>query len=236
MGVIEQNLNAGSSYYESLNVRLQKRLSKGLSIWFNFMRSKMIDQTNWLNDTDLRPEHRISPFDHPTRVVTAIRSELPGGNAKLVNLRSRWAGSFFGGWIVSTTYTYQAGAPLTWVNGSTSTPGDYVYFGAPLKVQNRNSDGTSFDTSAFNTKAAEQFQYHVRTFSSTFPDIRQDGINDWNVGMLKEFQFGEGKFFRIQGDAFNAINHATFAAANTTATNSRSVPSRRNPTGRACSS
>jgi hypothetical protein len=72
----------------------------------------------------------------------------------------------------------------------------------------------------FNARSADQFQYHIRTFSTTFPDLRQDGINDWNASLLKEFRFGEGKYLQLRCEAFNAINRAKFGAPNTTATNS----------------
>jgi hypothetical protein len=220
-GVIMNDYNAGSSYFESLNVRLQKRVSRGLSVTFNYMRSKMIDQTTWLNNNDLQPEHRISPFDHPTRIVTALIYELPFGKGRLIQPNSVWAKQLLGGWKVAGIYTYQVGAPILWVNGSTNNPGDYVYFGAPLNVHNRNINSAAFDTSAFDVKSADQFQYHIRTFSTTFQDLRRDGINDVNLSVLKEFSFGERKkLLQLRGEAFNAINHPTFAAPNTQVSNS----------------
>jgi hypothetical protein len=219
-GVYIQDLPAGSSYYNSLSVRLEQRMSHGLSARVVYMYSKLIDQTTWLNDTDATPERRISPFDHPHRITSTLRYELPVGKGKLVGFNSGLLNKVIGGWVTSATYTYQIGAPLTWVNGSTSTPGDYVYFGAPLNVDNRNTDGVAFNTKAFDTVSADQLQYHIRTFSTTFPNVRQDGINDVNVSLLKEVRFSDGKrVFRLQCDAFNVINHPTFAAPNTTATN-----------------
>jgi hypothetical protein len=70
----------------------------------------------------------------------------------------------------------------------------------------------------FNTRSADQLQYHIRTFSTTFPDLRQDGINDWNASALKEVRFGEGKYVQLRCEAFNVVNHPTFGAPNTTAT------------------
>ena len=68
-GVIEQNLSDGSSNFESVSVRVEKRLSYGLSVIGNYMFSKLIEQDTWLNDTDPVPERRISPFDHPNHFV-----------------------------------------------------------------------------------------------------------------------------------------------------------------------
>jgi hypothetical protein len=219
-GVIEQNLNSGSSYYNSLNVRLQRRLSRGVSIIFNFMQSKMIDQTTWLNDSDPVPERRVSPFFRPTRVTTAFTYELPFGRGKHFNLQNRALDLIFGGWNLSTTYTYQVGGPITWVNGSTNNNGDYIYLGGPLNLDPRNTDGYAFDISRFNTKSTDALQYHIRTFSTTFPDLRADGINDLNTSILKRFNFGEKRYLQLRAEAFNAVNHPTFAAPNTQQSNS----------------
>ena len=43
-GVIEQNNTVGSSYFESLNVRLQKRFSGGLTLVGNYIHSKLIER------------------------------------------------------------------------------------------------------------------------------------------------------------------------------------------------
>lgn len=229
-GVVMNNLNAGSSYYQSVNVRLTKRFSRGMSVTANFMKSKMIDRTTWLNATDPQPEKRISPFDHPYRFVLATVYELPFGRNRMVNLQSRWANLLFAGWKTSGTYTYQVGAPITWVNGSTNNIGDYVYLGGPLSWNNRQVDGSVFDATAFlppdvlatcrqsgtgcSPTTAQGLQYHIRTFSTTFPNLRQDGINQFDVSLRKNFEVGEKRRFELACDAFNVINHPTFAAPN----------------------
>ncbi len=220
-GVIELNHTAGSSFYESLNVRFQKRFSGGLTVVANYIRSKTIDRTTWLNDTDPTPEKRISPNDHPNRIVIATIFELPFGRGRKFALGgSKLADVVLGRWGLNSIYTYQTGAPLTWVNGSTTTPGDYVYFGAPIVLNNRNNNSPSFNTSAFDTLAADQFQYHIRTLSTTFPNLRADGINEWSPSISKRFAVSEKANLQLRLEAYNVLNHPTFAAPNTTATSS----------------
>jgi len=220
-GVIEQNSPAGSSYFESLNVRVQKRFSGGLIVVGNYIHSKLIERLTWLNDTDPQPEKRISPFDHPNRLVGAVSYELPIGTGRRWNVDSRLANLLLGGWNINSIYTYQTGAPVTWSNGSTTSPGDYVHFGDRIVLNPRETNTTSFNTSAFDTNPLNQFQYHVRTFSTTFPNLRQDGINQWDVSTLKNFQITEQMYFQLRCEAYNVLNHPTFAAPNTTATNSQ---------------
>ncbi|MBZ5583177.1 MAG: carboxypeptidase regulatory-like domain-containing protein [Acidobacteriia bacterium] len=213
-GVYEQNVSIGSSYYQALNVGLNRRVSRGLNLRLLYMRTRMVEQVTWLNDTDPLLERRISPFDHPHRFVTAVVYDIPVGQGRALDLQSRWANAITGGWSLTSTYTFQTGQPILWMNGSTNNPGDYVYFGAPLNLDNRAVGKNAFDTTAFDVKSANAFQYHVRTFPTTFQSLRQDGINDWNASLGKTFDIRESTSLRIQCDAFNVVNHPTFAAPN----------------------
>jgi hypothetical protein len=217
-GVVEQNLTTGSSYFESLNVRAEKRLSHGLSLIGVYTFSRLIEEDTWLNDTDPTPEKRISPFDHPEHFVVAASYSLPIGRDRAVNLTSRWTNALLGGWILNGIYTYQTGAPLVWANGSTTSIGDYVYFGGNLNLDNRQVNSAAFNTALFDTKSADQFQFHLRTFSTTYGNLRADGINNLDASLLKSFNFTERAYFQLRFEAFNIVNHPTFAAPNTTAT------------------
>ncbi|HEY2012941.1 MAG TPA: TonB-dependent receptor [Bryobacteraceae bacterium] len=220
-GVLEQNLNAGNSYFNSLNVRLQKRLSHGVSATFNYIYSKLIEQVTWLNDSDPAPEKRISAIDHPHRFVTAITYELPFGKDRLVKIQSRLVNAVAGGWVLNSVYTYQTGQPLQWTNGSTTSPGDYVYFGAPIVLNNRQADPgvPAFNITAFDTKSADAFNYHIRTFPTMISSLRQDGINQWDPSLLKRFHFTEKTYLQLRLEFFNVLNHPVFPAPNTTASN-----------------
>ena len=55
-GVVEQYNNAGESYFNSLNIRVQKRWTHGLLLMENFTYSNLIERTSYLNDSDPAPE------------------------------------------------------------------------------------------------------------------------------------------------------------------------------------
>jgi hypothetical protein len=216
-GVLEQNLNVGSAYFHSLNVRLQKRVSGGLNLTVNYIRSRLIEDDSWLNSSDPRPEKRVSPTDRPNRFVAAATYALPVGQGQLLHFRSHLANTLVGDWVLTTMYQYQTGGPLTFLNGSSTSPGDYVYFGAPLNLNNRQVNGTAFDTTAFDTKAADAFNYHLSTFPTTFDNLRSDGINQLDASVLKRFALGENRRFELRFEAYNLPNHPVFAAPNTQA-------------------
>lgn len=211
-GIVENNLELGSSYYQSVSGRLQRRFSNGLTFVGNYSFSKLIERDNWLNFPDTQLEKRISPFDHPNRFVLAISYDLPVGKGRRFNPHSRLLDAFVGGWNLNSVYTYQTGAPLLWTSGGTTAPGDYIYNGAPLNFNNRQVNGPAFNINAFDTNNADQLQYHIRTFSTTFPNLRQDAINEWDVSLLKRFFLTETRFFELRGEAYNLVNHPVFGA------------------------
>lgn len=232
-GVFAYNQTAGSSFFESLNISLTRRFSGGLSVIANFIHSKLIEQDTYLNDTDLTPERRISPYDHPNRIVFAVVYELPVGRGRHFNGQSRWLDAIVGGWNINSIYQYQTGAPATWTNGSTTSPGDYVLANGTNNLDlstiafnnrsaNLNAAGAtipSFTTSAFVTASTSAFQYHIRTFPTTFSSVRLDGINEWSPSISKQFNFTESIGLQLRLESYNVLNHPVFGPPNTTATN-----------------
>ena len=102
----------------------------------------MIDQTNLAQRQRCGAESAaFRPSSARCASPTAVTYDLPIGAGRPVNLQSRLFDRIFGGWKIASTYQFQVGGPLTWLNGSTNNPGDYVYLGGKLDSQPRNVDG-----------------------------------------------------------------------------------------------
>jgi hypothetical protein len=80
-GILEDFVQAGESYYSSLNVRLQKRMPNGLTLINNFIYNNFMERVDYLNDSDPSPEKRISADSRPLREVLAASYRLPIGTA-----------------------------------------------------------------------------------------------------------------------------------------------------------
>jgi hypothetical protein len=233
-GILEENNPVGSSYYESLNVHILKRLSSGLSLTGNYIFSKLMEEDTWLNDTDLRPEKRIGVFDHTHRLVAAFSYDLPVGRGRRFDMHSKWLNTAFGGWLLNGIYTIQTGQPVTWMGTSSTTIGDLVYFGAPLDYNARQTNGPAFNVAAFTPPicqadtgsalasciTANQFSYHVRTFSTTLSSVRGDITNQVNASVLKRFDIREKMYLQLRFEVFNLLNHPSFSFPNVAPTNS----------------
>ncbi len=210
-GVLMQNNSIGTSDFESISARIQRRPTAGVTLSATYTWSRLMESDSYLNDTDTQLERRISPFDHTHHFVAAASYELPFGQGRAVNLSSRAARLALEGWRVNGIYTYQTGAPIYW-----ST--DMVYNGAAITLDPRNVDGPAFNTSAFDTNSKDQFQYHIRTFPTTFDSLRQDAINNWDASILKSFSTGGSSYLQFRIEIFNLFNHTTFGAPNVTPT------------------
>jgi hypothetical protein len=202
-GMIEQGASAGSSYFDSLDIRAQKRTSYGLTFIQNFIWSRQMDKLNYLNDTDTAPEKRISSDSRPLREVLAVVYELPIGRGRALNFHSGWANALLGGWVVNANMTFQSGPPLSW--------GNVIYYGGPLNYNAHQPNGFAFNTAQFNTVASQQLLYNIRAFPTMFNNLRRDPTKNLDASLLKDFQFSESAYLQIRFEAFNVTNRVGFA-------------------------
>ena len=63
--------------------------------------------------------------------------------------------------------------------------------------------------------------FHTRVFPRFLNGLRADGLNQWNVNLLREFKFAERVRFQLRGDAINLMNRSQMNAPelNVTSTN-----------------
>src|ERR1051325_9598088 len=106
-------MNSGFSWYHSLQVRAEKRLSGGLLAQYSLTWSKFMQAIAYLNPTDPQPEKVISDLDRPLRHVPAWIYEMPFGQRKtLGNSANQVLSMMISGWNVPGIYTYQSGTVL----------------------------------------------------------------------------------------------------------------------------
>lgn len=201
-GVTANALNDGSSYAHMGLLKVEKRFSGGLQLQAAYQLSKVIQRLSLLNDSDLQLEKRVAPEDATHRAVVNGIYDLPFG-------RGRRFGSgvnpvlnhVIGGWLVSGMYTLQSGPPLEW--------GNVVYLGGDLNMNPRNI-GAAFDTSRFNRNSNQQPSRNLRTFNSAFSNLRADGVNTFDVSVIKNFSLMEALRLQYRCEFFNALNHPLF--------------------------
>jgi hypothetical protein len=222
------------SIYHSMQLKVQKRFSAGAQVLASYTVSKLIDNTNseinWLeaspvswndaNPNNLRSERSLDAFDVPQRLVLAAVLDLPFGRGKkYASNVNGVADKLVSGWGIDTIVTFQRGFPII-IGGC---PGPLSNSGIPntgcaRPVRTALSHLTSgslnqrltqwFDTSVF-TKGTD-FSYG--TDSRTEPNIRTDGVKNFDFAFFKNTKFGPDQRLgaEFRAEFFNGFNHPQF--------------------------
>lgn len=125
LGGIGQVHYAGVSTYNSLQAKLEKRYSHGLSFLATYTWSHALDDSSdaagnfsAIGDRNLAiipfiDEFTNSQFDVRNRFTFNGNYELPVGKGKAFLNQSRWVDETIGGWSTSLTFAAQSGSPFT---------------------------------------------------------------------------------------------------------------------------
>lgn len=210
-----QGTNAASSYFHSMDMRVEKRTSHGLSILANFTYSKLIARDNYKNATDTQPEKRVAADDRPLRLVISGSYAVPAGKGKTLDLHSGVLNRIVGGWSLNGIYVNQIGAPLTFASS-------VMYLGGGLNNNPHpaNLDAPMFDTTRFNTVSSQQLGSNINTFGTRFGSLRQDGAANVDLSLIKNTAITEKVKMQLRFEAFNALNRPSFDPPNLSATSS----------------
>src|SRR5438270_3970525 len=219
-----------TSWYNSLQIRFQKRASHYISFEGNYTFSKSTDDSSagrnaWLGNLqydnpqvldNLKAEHALSSNDTPQRLTAAIILDLPFG-------RDRWIGrsmnpvfdAIVGGWALNTVTTFQSGQPLA-IYDSAGLLADGNQ--RPDVICSQLSSGLSYrDAAKSGGSVLNQDCFGdpgdniPGNAPRHFSNLRGDGIHNLDTSLSKEFKIRESKLLQVRAEMFNAFNHQRFA-------------------------
>jgi len=222
-------LNA-NSWYNSLQIRFQKRASHYISFEGNYTFSKATDDSAagrnaWIGNLqydnpqlldNLKAEYGIGANDTPQRLTTAIIVDLPFGRGRWIGGEmNRFLDGLLGGWSVYSFLTFQSGQPIA-VFDSTGLLAD--------GNQRPNVTCSQLRTGLSWQQAAQSGLPYLNQNCFSFPgdnipgdaprlfsNLRGDGIRNVDFSLSKEFKIREEKQLQIRAEVFNAANHQRFA-------------------------
>lgn len=208
----------GRSIYNALALKVEKRLSHGVSVLASYTRSRMLDaavgprgnigsNTNIVNWYDLDAEWSKSGDDLPHRFVMTMMWQLPFAQGV-----GGWREQVLGGWHISTITTLESGRALALQSGAGNRPN--VVPGADPRVEKPTVDRW-FNTAAF--EPAAPFTYG--NASRTLPTVMSDGLQNVDLSVFKDFPLGSRMRLQFRGAAYNLLNTPTFNAPNEDVTN-----------------
>ncbi len=206
----------GFSWYHSLQIKAERRFSRGFTFTTGYTFSKFMEATSLLNAADLYPERVISAQDFPHRFSVSGIWELPFGNGRrLLGSARGIGGHIVSGWQAQGVYTGQSGQALGF--GNSIFNGDLRAI--PLPKSQRTPDRWFNTGAGFETNSARQLAFNYRALNSRFNGIRGDGINQFNLSLIKNTRITESKTFQFRAEAINAMNHVQFTNPNTSPSN-----------------
>lgn len=219
-----------TSWYNSLQIRFQKRASHYISFEGNYTLSKATDDSAagrnaWIGNLqydnpqlldDLHAEHGISANDATHRLTAAIIFDIPVG-------KGRWVGgdmnpvldAIVGGWSLDSFLTFQSGQPIGVYNSA-----GRLFDGnqRPSVVCDQLTTGISYRDAARNGEPylnqdcfADPGDNVPGDAPRHFSNLRGDGIRNLDMSLTKEFQIKERAQLQIRAEMFNVANHQRFA-------------------------
>lgn len=211
----------GYSWYHSLQLRLEKRFSRGYTIGANYTFSKFMQATELLNQDDPRPTEVISESDHPHRLSVSGIYEFPFGKGRqlLANLNPV-ASRIISGWQLSGIYVYQSG-PTFFDWGNIIFNGNLRDVVLPESQRTVGLGGRWINTDAGFVKApGAQLVRNVRTFPQRHGFIRGDNRSNYDFALIKNTEITERKDLQFKAEFLNAFNSPLFPNPNTDPTSS----------------
>jgi hypothetical protein len=207
----------GSSSYHSLQLKSERRFSKGLSYVASFTFAKLINTgengyRDPLNNRDL--DRGISLDSSPYRFTVAPVYELPFGRGRQFNIGNRALDAVVGGWEVTAIGTIQAGFPLNPGNSiDTCNCGSAVYpnvSGNPNLNTGERTVNRWFDTGVFSSPA----QWTIGNAGRGI--VWGPGLRSLDFTVSKYFNFTEKVRLQYRAEAYNLSNSPYFANPNVT--------------------
>jgi hypothetical protein len=217
--------NVAEAKYNSLAVKLTRRLNKGLSILAGYTLSKSTDNGSGIRTLDgdtlfpqnsfcLDCEWGLSVFDVRHRFVSSILYELPFGQGKPY-LQTGIGSALLGGWQLSTIINKSSGFPRTAYVGTdrSNTGGGQdrpdTTGQDPDLPSDQRTPARWFNTDAFVTQAAGTWGNAGRnTFFGP-------GIFNVDASIIRNFQI-RSRTLQFRLEAFNVLNKPIWNDPNTT--------------------
>ena len=211
----DYDASVGNSNYHSFEASL-RHSAKTLTFSLGYTFSKSIDQSSSISDPlnpfNLRATRALSAFDLRHNFVASYLYQLP---------LERYTGRFrllTQGWALSGITRATSGFPVTMrVDGDNSLMGSI-----PNGVNNRSLDLPDYNGASLQLNGNPRNglpYFNIAAFGDNAPGTPGDasrrsfygpGELNFDVALLRNFQFSESKALQFRLETFNTFNHAQF--------------------------
>ena len=215
-GAINDRATTYTSNYNSLQVSLNRRMSKGLTVGLSYTWSKLLSTNPYdrglsAYDTyDLKQSYGPSTLNTPQIFIFNYVYDFP-----FYKSQKGLIGHLLGGWELSGIVNIQSGQSQTITQSNDpwrlagmpgglgmDRPGETV---AIRPDQTGDANGPKSVTQFINTAAFTDAVGHFG--SSPTGVVLGPGFQIWDTSLLKNFNFGEKASLQLRLETFNTFNH-----------------------------
>ena len=224
-GVIAHGYPGGDSEYNSLQTKVQKRLTKHFTTLSSFTWAKLItDDGNpplgfvgahlgipqdWKN---MEFEHSVSPQDVKYQFTGSASYDLPVGNGRALALNSA-ADAILGGWTLNGIFYWSTGIPIAspLVGALTSYFNQRANLSCDPAAHAPHTVNQWFTADCFTTPPSS---YVAGTAPAYLDHVRTMGAKNLDLSVYKNFTFHESKDLRIEVASYNIANRTQLGMPN----------------------
>ncbi len=218
--ILQSDFNANSSY-NALVARYHHRVSHNLDLRVEYTFSKALydgwelgGATNNQIATNRALDKGPTSFDVRNRGVISALWDVPLGRGKGFGTdMPRGLDFVVGGWTATTIATFSNGLPI-FITVPNRTGSPFVGHrpnrtcAGDLQGANLRSSLQFIDTGCFHDTERGFFG------NSSRAPISGPGLNNFTIGVFKEFMITEARYVQLRLEMFNAFNHAQFRNPN----------------------
>ena len=231
-GVTGATDSGAISHYDSVQIRLEKRFSKNVTLLLSYTESKSLDDASVgfsgnfgsngvYQDASIpliQDSYSLSTFDVSRNLVISAVYSLPFGRGERFGRSwNRAVDALLGGYRLNGIITAHNGTPLALSANNVANilnPGERPNSnGQNASLGGRIEDRLNkyFNTSDFSQPAI----YTFGNMSRTSGYLRTPGLLNFDLSLFKQFAVNEKVRTELRGEAFNAFNTPQFAGPDT---------------------
>ncbi|PYQ19226.1 MAG: hypothetical protein DMF81_22530 [Acidobacteria bacterium] len=219
-GITENSMSIGKTWYNAVQVIVQKRMSNGLKFTSSYTYSRTKEKNNFLNNQDTELVEQVTDYDRPHVWVFSGTWELPLGKGRRFGGEARGLREMLiGGWQFNWDFAAQSGRALDEPGGLEPISSARLDHPTPERWFNTcyfDLNGVAQKCLAGETPVWRQRPpFTLRTTPNRFSDIRVPWKPTLDASVFKTFRFNDRYRVQLRAEAFNAFNSVIYPAPNT---------------------
>ncbi len=232
--IYENNMNAGHSWYNSLQVTAEHKWKNSLTTHATYAWQKEMEAGGWKDVNYRIPIRSIYSWNVPHRVTIASTYQLPVGRGHMVlDNANRLVDGAVGGWELGGVYIFQSGQPWPIPGGLNQIGPAYVkphtdpstglIVGVKACILQWQQDPTTGNWSDnllplnYATDCSQpDFQVIPpwgQTTNTVYSGVKEFDNSSFDMNMMKNFSIYERMKLELRFEMLNAFNHPIWGSS-----------------------